>query len=129
MNLSTMVSMTSIVSALKVMTASSRLRNSGLKTLSMALLPRLPASRATSLEKPIIPPLISREPAFDVMIRIDCRKSALRPVLSVSVAWSITCSRILKRSGWAFSISSSNSTQCGVLLIASVSSPPWSKPT
>jgi len=36
-----------------------------------------------------------REPAFDVMIRTTCRKSALRPLLSVSVAWSITCSRML----------------------------------
>ena len=32
------------------------------------------------------------------------RKSALRPLLSVSVPWSMTCSRMLKMSGWAFSI-------------------------
>ena len=37
---------------------------------------------------------------------ITLRKSALRPLLSVSVPWSITCSRMLKMSGCAFSISS-----------------------
>jgi ATP-dependent Clp protease ATP-binding subunit ClpA len=49
--------------------------------------------------------------------------------LSVKVPWSITCSRMLKMSGWAFSISSSSSTACGFLVMASVSRPPWSKPT
>ena len=47
----------------------------------------------------MLPALISREPAFDVMISTTWRKSALRPLLSVSVAWSITCSRMLKMSG------------------------------
>ena len=53
---------------------------------------------------------ISRAPALVVMIRMTLRKSALRPLLSVSVAWSITWSRMLKMSGCAFSISSSRST-------------------
>ena len=46
----------------------------------------------------MLPALISREPALDVMISTTWRKSALRPLLSVSVAWSITCSRMLKMS-------------------------------
>ena len=43
------------------------------------------------------------------MMMMTLRKSALRPLLSVSVPWSITCSRMLKMSGCAFSISSSSS--------------------
>ena len=43
--------------------------------------------------------------------------------------WSITCSRMLKICGWAFSISSRRSTACGVFAIASVRRPPWSNPT
>jgi hypothetical protein len=68
-------------------------------------------------------------PALVVMMMMTLRKSALRPLLSVSVPWSITCSSTLKMSGCAFSISSSSSTQCGFLVMASVSRPPWSKPT
>ena len=118
MNLSTIVSMTSGVSGRKLTIASSRLRNSGLKTRSTAVLERASAARwRLSSEpdtgesvKPMLPALISRDPAFDVMISTTCRKSALRPLLSVSVAWSITCSRMLKMSGCAFSISSSRTT-------------------
>src|SRR2546429_2785967 len=40
-----------------------------------------------------------------------------------------TCNRMLKRLGCAFSISSSTSTEYGVLLTASVNRPPWSNPT
>ena len=53
---------------------------------------------------------ISRAPMLLVMISVTWRKSASRPWLSVSVAWSITWSRIANRSGCAFSISSSSST-------------------
>jgi ATP-dependent Clp protease ATP-binding subunit ClpA len=45
---------------------------------------------------------------------------------SVSRPWSITCSRMLNRSGCAFSISSKSSTQCGCWSTASVKRPPWS---
>jgi len=38
-------------------------------------------------------------------------KSAFLPLLSVRVPWSITCSRMLKMSGCAFSISSRSSTR------------------
>ena len=60
----------------------------------------------------------SPAPALVVMMMITLRKSALRPLLSVSVPWSITCSRMLKMSGCAFSISSSSSTLYGCLVIA-----------
>ena len=70
MNLSTIVSMTSGVSPLNVTMASRRLRNSGLKSFSRALLPRRPASCARSELKPMMPALISREPALEVMIRM-----------------------------------------------------------
>ena len=47
-------------------------------------------------------------------MRITLRKSAFLPLLSVRVAWSITCSRMLNRSGWAFSISSKQQDAVGV---------------
>ena len=96
MNFSTIVSTTAGVSDPKVTVASRRLRNSGLKIRSSACLAR-PAAPLLLMgpPKPTSAWLISRDPALDVMIRITCRKSALRPVLSVSVAWSITCSRML----------------------------------
>jgi alkylation response protein AidB-like acyl-CoA dehydrogenase len=72
---------------------------------------------------------ISRAPAFVVRMMTTLRKSALRPLLSVSVAWSITWRSRLNTSGCAFSISSRRRTAYGVLRIASVRSPPWSKPT
>ncbi len=71
---------------------------------------------------------MSCAPALVVITMITWRKSVLRPLLSVSVPWSITCSSRLNTSGCAFSISSSSSTQCGCLVTASVSRPPWSKP-
>ena len=55
----------------------------------------------------------SDAPALVVMMIATLRKSALRPLLSVSVPWSITCNRMLKMSGWAFSISSNSSTEYG----------------
>jgi hypothetical protein len=54
-------------------------------------------------------------PALVVMMMMTLRKSALRPLLSVSVPWSITCSSTLKTSGCAFSISSSSSTAVRLL--------------
>ena len=86
-----------------------------------------PASR--ELRKPIVALFIVSAPAFVVMMMMTLRKSALRPLLSVSVPWSMTWSSTLKTSGCAFSISSSSSTACGFFEIASVSRPPWSKPT
>ncbi len=108
------------------MIASSRLRNSGVNIRLMSAISS-PCSRDDV--KPIVARFIVSAPALVVMMMITLRKSARRPLLSVSEPWSITCSRMLKMSGCAFSISSSSSTQCGFFVTASVSSPPWSKPT
>jgi hypothetical protein len=72
--------------------ASRRLRNSGENRRSIASLPRLLAIFLSGLPvsdvaKPMVPALISREPALLVMISTTWRKSALRPLLSVRVAW------------------------------------------
>ncbi|MNY59166.1 hypothetical protein D3C86_1955800 [compost metagenome] len=105
----------------KLMVASRRLRNSGVNMRLMSAISS-PCSRA--LVKPIVARFMVSAPAFVVMMMITLRKSARRPLLSVSAPWSITCSRILKISGCAFSISSSSSTQCGFFVTASVSKPP-----
>ena len=91
MNFSTIISIASGASALNVTMASRRLRNSGENSRSIASLPRLlaiffSASPVPTVAKPIVPALISREPALLVMISTTWRKSALRPLLSVSVA-------------------------------------------
>ncbi len=103
------------------MVASRRLRNSGVNIRLISAISS-PCSRA--VVKPMVALFIVSAPALVVMMMITLRKSALRPLLSVSAPWSITCSRILKMSGCAFSISSSSSTQCGFLVMASVSRPP-----
>ena len=125
-NLSTTRMMIDSSRALKETMASKRLRNSGVKNFLISAISS-PDSRA--LVKPMVDFCIASAPALVVMMMITLRKSVLRPLLSVKVPWSITCKRILKISGWAFSISSSKSTQCGFLLTASVSKPPWSNPT
>ena len=68
-------------------------------------------------------------PALLVIIINTFLKSACLPLLSVSVALSITCNNVLNTFGLAFSISSSSNTQCGCFLISSTSSPPSSYPT
>src|SRR3954463_4012767 len=50
---------------------------------------------------------------FEVMITIACLKSTVRPCESVNRPSSRICRRMLKTSGWAFSISSSSSTEYG----------------
>ena len=57
---------------------------------------------------------ISRAPTFDVMMITVLRKSTVLPWLSVRRPSSNTCSRILKMSGCAFSISSNSTTEYGV---------------
>ena len=69
---------------------------------------------------------ISDAPMFDVMITIAWRKSTVRPCESVSRPSSRICRRMLNTSGWAFSISSSSSTEYGLRRTASVSWPPSS---
>src|SRR3954469_5727653 len=67
---------------------------------------------------------ISEAPMFDVMITIACRKSTVRPWASVSRPSSRIWRRMLKTSGWAFSISSSRSTLYGFGRSAPGSWPP-----
>ena len=69
---------------------------------------------------------MSLAPMFEVMITIALRKSTVRPWASVSRPSSRIWSRMLKTSGWAFSISSSSSTEYGLRRTASVSWPPSS---
>src|SRR5580698_8983411 len=50
-------------------------------------------------------------PALVVMISTTLRKSTFRPKQSVRCPSSMICKSMLKTSGWAFSISSSNTTE------------------
>ncbi len=69
----------------------------------------------------------SRPPGmFEVMISTAFLKSTVRPWPSVSRPSSMTCSRTLKTSLCAFSISSSRITEYGRRRTASVSWPPSS---
>ena len=63
---------------------------------------------------------------FEVMISTTFLKSTVRPWPSVSRPSSMTWSRMLKTSGWAFSTSSSSTTPYGRRRTASVSWPPSS---
>ena len=63
-------------------------------------------------ENPIAAVAISAAPALVVIITKALGKSLVRPFASVNVPWSMTCTN-MKISGWAFSISSSNSNRCG----------------
>ena len=69
------------------------------------------------------------EPRLEVMTSTVLRKSVLRPRLSVSTPSSITWSRMDQISRWAFSSSSSSTTDQGERRTASVSCPPSSWPT
>src|SRR5690606_18223727 len=51
---------------------------------------------------------------FEVMMIIVLRKSTFLPRLSVNCPSSKTCNNKLNTSGWAFSISSSNTTEYGL---------------
>ena len=66
---------------------------------------------------------------FEVMIRIVFLKSTVLPCESVIRPSSNTCRSTLNTSGWAFSISSNNTTLYGLRRTASVSWPPSSYPT
>src|SRR5207253_458795 len=65
-------------------------------------------------------------PRFDVMIRIACRKSAVRPWPSVNRPSSSACSSTFSTSGCAFSTSSSSTTWYGLRRIFSARVPPSS---
>jgi hypothetical protein len=63
---------------------------------------------------------------FEVMMMMVFLKSTVLPKPSVSWPSSKTCSRMLKTSGCAFSISSSRTTEYGPRLTRSVNWPPSS---
>jgi hypothetical protein len=65
-------------------------------------------------------------PMLLVMRMTVLAKSAVRPCASVSRPASSTWSSVLKTSGWAFSLSSSSTTEYGVRRTAPMSRPPSS---
>ena len=69
------------------------------------------------------------DPKLEVMIMIVFLKLTNLPLLSVKRPSSSTCKSTLNTSGCAFSISSSNTMEYGLLRTASVSCPPSSYPT
>ena len=97
-----------------------RFRNSGRNV------PRSTSSTRRRMRSGSLSAKITSEPTFDVMIRIALRKSTVRPWPSVRRPSSSTCSSTLKTSEWAFSISSSRTTEYGLRRTASVSWPPSS---
>ena len=101
------------------MTSSMRLRNSGLKVrlTSVSTSPPTLESATDCVPAPAKPNVDfacrCRAPMFDVMMMIVFLKSTVLPSPSVSWPSSNTCSRMLNRSGWAFSISSSRMIEYG----------------
>ena len=102
---STILAISARVSWWKSTISSSRFTNSGLK---VACTPSTPPG------------------TFEVMITTVFLKSTVRPWPSVRRPSSSSCSSTLKTSGWAFSISSSSTTEYGRRRTASVSWPPSS---
>ena len=89
-----------------MMMSSRRLRNSGLKEAWTTLMTPLRFSSG----------LVSGSvrnwlPRFEVSTRMTLRKSTVRPWPSVRRPSSSTCRRMSKTSGWAFSTSSSRTTE------------------
>ncbi len=113
-----MISLISSLDSLwKTMTSSIRLRNSGRKTFLSSPMIRffmssyvIPVSSSETAKPSGVLRAISEAPMFEVMITMAWRKSTVRPWASVSRPSSRICSRMLKTSGWAFSISSSSRT-------------------
>src|SRR3954452_13116969 len=99
--------------------SSIRLRNSGRnascrRRITWSRRSALAAS-AVLLPNPSGPrrPTMSSDPRLLVMMITVLRKSTVRPCESVSRPSSSTCNRVLKTSGWAFSISSKSTTEYG----------------
>ena len=103
----------SSLSGLKVMTSSTRPKNSGRRNWLSAL--RLFSSfRSSSLRlKPRLAVVWSLLPALEVMQMTVLEKSTVRPWASLILPSSRICSRIFITSGWAFSISSNSTTLYG----------------
>ena len=122
-NLETILWINFSCSGLNLITPSNLFLNSGEKNILIAL----SSFRPSSLVKPTM--LSAVAPKFELIIKITFWKLILLPLLSVKTALSITCNNIFISSIFAFSISSSKRTQCGLFFIASVKSPPFSYPT
>ena len=115
--------------------SSTRLMNSGRNKRLSSPIARPRISSAVRPVSPVVPKptlescAISRAPTLLVMMTTVLRKSTVLPWLSVRRPSSSTCSKILKISGCAFSISSNSTTEYGLRRTALVSWPPSSCPT
>ena len=125
--------MSSLSSALKIITSSILFRNSGAKDFFKApSITDLACSSAcaafVAVPKPTPPPKSFnwRAPMLEVIIIMVFLKSIFLPKLSVINPSSKICSKILNTSGCAFSISSNKITAYGFLLTFSVNCPPSS---
>ena len=103
-----------LVSGKNMMVSSIRLRNSGrMVCFSMSItfwrVSSKTSSRLASLRLAHCCWMYC-EPRLDVMMMMVFLKFTVRPLLSVSLPSSSTCSRILNTSGCAFSISSKRTT-------------------
>ena len=106
----------------KMMTSSTRFRNSGLNVCRSSS-----STLVSACSHPLVPASSKFcEPRFDVMMSTLLRKSTVRPCASVRRPSSRICSNTLKTSGCAFSISSNRITAYGRRRTASVSWPPSS---
>ena len=108
----------SFVSFWKTMISSIRFRSSGRKTFFTSPMIRFfmssyetPVSDSSTLNPSCVFLAIDDAPMFDVMMTIVFRKSTCRPWASVRRPSSSIWRRMLKTSGWAFSISSSSTTE------------------
>mmetsp|Transcript_11213 Transcript_11213/g.31354 ORF Transcript_11213/g.31354 Transcript_11213/m.31354 type:complete len:282 (+) Transcript_11213:304-1149(+) len=109
----------------KMMNSSILLMNSGLKwTRTWSVTRSLTVAGSVSMAS-----RIEALPMFEVRMMTAFLKLTTRPCESVTRPSSRICSRMLKTSPWAFSISSKRMTAYGRLRTASVSWPPSSYPT
>ena len=95
---------------LKVTTSSTRPRNSGRRNCASALRVFSALRCSSLLLKPRLLVLWSLLPALEVMQMTVLEKSTVRPWASLILPSSKICSRMFITSGWAFSISSNNTT-------------------
>ena len=98
------------VNLLNSITASKRLRNSGLKCLLTA---SVVADAFRLLSKPILLRSPSLAPKLLVMIRTMLRQLTVLPLLLVNMPLSMTPNKIFNTSGCAFSTSSNNKIALG----------------
>jgi hypothetical protein len=104
--MSTILVSSDVESESKMITSSSRLRNSGLNEVRTAAITASRLARSSSEGS-----AMKVEPRFEVRMRIVLRKSTVRPCPSVSRPSSRTWRSTSKTSGCAFSTSSSSTTQ------------------